>query len=217
MQSNKAVCLGAVFAVSLAICANGTRAAEDPWHLTGPYSFENLTVFLIHGEGTSDGEIMLPLDEAIEKGYLTVHETGNVGELEVENNSDWPVYIQSGCIVKGGRQDRMIPNDIVVAARSGKKPLQSYCVEQGRWSARGGEDDDVFAVSPTIIADRKILMAAKVEESQSEVWEGVAAKVDRISPHVQRRTGRQPCRRRAFNWRSRTTTSRPGLALISTR
>jgi len=184
MQWKDAICLGAVIAVSSMIGACETGAADEQRSLSGPYSFENLSVFLIHAEDVVATEDMLPLDEAVEKGYLTVFETGDVGELEMENTSDWPVYIQSGSIVKGGRQDRMLPHDIVVAAHSGKKPLASFCVEQGRWSARGEESDKLFQVAPCLVADRDILMAAKVEESQSKVWEGVAAKADEFSPHV---------------------------------
>ena len=184
MQWKDEICISAVFAVSMMICANDARAAGEQWHLTGPYSFENLSIFLVHAEDATDTENVLPLDEAIAKGCLTVFETGNVGELEVENTSDFPVYIQSGSVVKGGRQDRMLPHDIIVAARSGRKPLASFCVEQGRWSARGNESDRVFEVAPGLIADREILMAAKVEESQSKVWAGVATKVDKFSSHV---------------------------------
>ena len=163
MQPKNAVCLSAVLALSVMVSANRVIAAEDQWNLTGPYSFENLSVFLVHGEDATQTEILLPLDEAIEKGYLTVYETGEVGELEVENRSDWPVYIQSGSIVKGGRQDRMLPHDIIIAARSGKKPLASFCVEQGRWSPRGKESATAFEVAPGLIGDRFILLAAKEE------------------------------------------------------
>jgi hypothetical protein len=184
MQWKDAICLGAVIAVSSMTGACETGAAEDQRNLSGPYSFENLSVFLIHSEDSATVEDLLSLDEAVEKGYLTVFETGDVGELEMENTSDWPVYIQSGSVVKGGRQDRMLPHDIVVAAHSGKKPLASFCVEQGRWSARGEESDVIFKVAPALVADRDILMAAKVEESQSKVWEGVASKVDDFDVHV---------------------------------
>jgi len=184
MRLKREVYLGAVLAVSVMISAGYLSAADTEWNLTGPYSFENLSVFLIHTIDTADAETLVPLDEAIEKGYVTVFETGTVGELQIENTSEWPVFIQTGSIVKGGRQDRLLPHDVVVAARSGKKPLASFCVEQSRWSARGKESDAVFQVAPCVIADREIIMAAKVEKSQSKVWEEVAAKEEQLSLYV---------------------------------
>jgi hypothetical protein len=62
-----------------------------------------------------------------------------VNELIVENLSDEEVYIQSGDIVKGGRQDRTLGYDLIVPKKSGKVKITSFCVEHGRWSARGRE------------------------------------------------------------------------------
>jgi len=41
--------------------------------------------------------------------------------------------IQSGDIVKGGRQDRTMQYDLLVPPKSQKMPLSSFCVESGRW------------------------------------------------------------------------------------
>jgi ARG and Rhodanese-Phosphatase-superfamily-associated Protein domain len=67
-----------------------------------------------------------------------VHETGAVSELAIENTAaDAEVFVQAGDIVQGGDQDRTIARDLVLAAASGRLPLPSFCVEQGRWSPRG--------------------------------------------------------------------------------
>src|ERR1700745_3773875 len=106
--------------------------------ISGPYAGNNLTVFLIHGPDTLTGKPLLTLQEALEQKKIIVHETGQVNELAVENLArDQPVYIQFGDIVKGGRQDRIIANDLIVPPRSGKMAVVSFCVEQGRWSQRG--------------------------------------------------------------------------------
>ena len=92
---------------------------------------------------------------------VVVHETGQVNELAVENvSADADVFIQSGDIVKGGRQDRMIAQDFVVPARSGKMPIASFCVEQGRWSRRGSEQSHAFAASSDQVAGKALKMAA---------------------------------------------------------
>jgi hypothetical protein len=105
---------------------------------------------------------------------VEIFETGNVGELMVENYGDVPVFIQAGDIVKGGRQDRVLRYDIVVKPKSGKVPIQSFCVEQGRWSGRGDESTVVFGSSDKALASKELKLAAKATGSQSEVWAEVA-------------------------------------------
>src|SRR5438477_3660806 len=115
------------------------QSSPDIQSLTGPYTHENLTVFLIHGGDQSGGKTYLTLQEALDQKKVVVHETGNVNELSVENVSDEPVYIQSGEIVKGGRQDRTLGTDMILVKSMGNMPIASFCVEHGRWTGRGAE------------------------------------------------------------------------------
>ena len=97
------------------------RAADSPFTLSGPYVHANLQIFLIHGKESIDDQKYMTLTEAMQKKVVVVHETGNVQQLAIENTSkDTPVYIQSGDIVKGGRQDRVISLDVIIPPRSGK-------------------------------------------------------------------------------------------------
>lgn len=50
--------------------------------VAGPYTHENLSIFLLRGSDSFDGSRFIPLDEALEQKCVVVHETGNVGELE---------------------------------------------------------------------------------------------------------------------------------------
>ena len=105
--------------------------------VTGPFTHENLSIFLLRGSDTLDGSRFIPLDQALEQKFVTVHETGTVGQLEVENLSDsLDLYIQAGDVVKGGRQDRTLGVDFVLPAKSGRVPIPSFCVESGRWHRR---------------------------------------------------------------------------------
>lgn len=112
--------------------ADGTR-------ISGPYRHERLTIFLLHGPDRADTRTWLTLAEAMQRQTVVVHETGTVNQLAIENTGDVPVFVQSGDLVKGGRQDRVVAYDLVVAAKSPRIPLQAYCVEHGRWSGRAGE------------------------------------------------------------------------------
>ncbi|MEO8351421.1 MAG: DUF6569 family protein [Chthoniobacteraceae bacterium] len=150
--------------------------------VVGPYTHENLSIFLLAGADTLDGNRFIPLDEALEQKCVTVHETGNVGQLEVENLSElFDLYIQAGDIVKGGRQDRTLGVDFVLPAKSGRVPIPSFCVESGRWHRRADEDAGSFSSSKSYLASKKLRMAAKLSKSQGEVWQKVAEAQEDLS------------------------------------
>ncbi len=141
----------------------------------GPYTHENLSIFILRGSDSFDGSRFIPLDEAMEQRCVIVHETGNVGQLEVENLSDLlDLYIQAGDVVKGGRQDRTLGVDFVLPAKSGRVPVPSFCVECGRWHRRATEDAGSFSSSKSYLASKNLRMAAKLSKSQGEVWAKVA-------------------------------------------
>jgi hypothetical protein len=128
--------------------------------LTGHYTHKNLTVFLIHGPDTIKDLHLLPLAEALKEKKVLVRETGNVNELAVENLAkDSDIFIQSGDIVKGGQQDRLLACDLVVPVGSGKMPIPSFCVESGRWQQRGKEDAGNFASSTSQLASKRLKLA----------------------------------------------------------
>src|SRR5436190_14614829 len=129
--------LAVAIAFSLISLISNAALSAEAQKMSGPYTHENLTLYLVHGPATVKGDY-LTLDEALAAKKVIVNETGNVNELTIENQSDQAVYVQSGDIVKGGRQDRTIGVDIVLAPHSGKLPVASFCVEHGRWSGRGG-------------------------------------------------------------------------------
>jgi hypothetical protein len=144
------------------------------YKLSGPYTHRNLTVFLVRGQDEFAGEPFLTLQEAMERKLVVVHETQEVNELSVENlSSKEEVFIQAGDIVKGGQQDRVLAVDLIVPTRSGRLPIDAFCVEQGRWNRRGGELAEAFSMSGEMIATRELKMAAKGIRSQAEVWAGV--------------------------------------------
>jgi hypothetical protein len=150
--------------------------------IAGPYTHENLSIFLFAGADDFDGNRFIPLDEALEQKCVTVHETGNVGQLEVENLSQlFDLYIQAGDVVKGGRQDRTLGVDFVLPAKSGRVPIPSFCVESGRWHRRAGEDVGSFSSSKSYLASKKLRMAAKLSKSQGEVWQKVAETQEDLS------------------------------------
>src|SRR6266545_601187 len=164
--------------------AQGERTQAGDYRLSGPYTHKNLTIFLVHGKNTIRGKSFLTLQEALVQKKIVVYETKSVNELSIQNFSDEDVYVQSGDIVKGGQQDRMLSIDLIVPPKSGKLPIAAFCVEHGRWSGRGNEKAAVFSSSSDAVATKEIKLAAKQANSQGAVCENVKAAQDKLSENV---------------------------------
>src|SRR5262249_22523216 len=111
--------------------------------------------------------------------------------LDIENLGNDEIFVQSGDIVKGGQQDRVLMVSLLLPPRSGRVGIASFCVEQGRWSARGKEDVKTFRSAAAALPSRKAKMAitaptlayagegvrarrADTSARQHEVWDSVA-------------------------------------------
>jgi hypothetical protein len=158
--------------------------AASNYVVSGPYSHKNLTIFLVHGADQRQDKTPLTLQEAMERKMVVVHETGDVNNLAIENVSDEEVFVQSGDIVKGGQQDRVLALDLLVPPKSGKVPIASFCVEQGRWSGRGEETVSAFDSSEKALNSKDLKIAARHSASQREVWDKVAQSQAKLSAGV---------------------------------
>ncbi len=172
------------------------EAAGKGYRLSGPYTQENLAVYLIHREGRNAGSAPLTLAEAMRRDLVKVVETGSVGRLMVRNLGGREVFIQSGDIVKGGKQDRVLLTSLIIPPHSGYIPIGAFCVEAGRWAPRGLESVSAFSASAYRMPSRagKIaIMKSMRRETAPEAgrsgrlgerWPGL-----RIRPGARRRTG----------------------------
>ncbi len=155
--------------------------------VSGPFTHGNLTIFLLHGPDVLPGRAIVTLQEGLAKKTAVVHETSDVNELAVENTSpDAMLFIQSGDIVKGGKQDRAIAFDMLLPPKSGRVALGSFCVEHGRWQQRGSEAAAMFMSCPDQITGKE-LKAAVVgnnAEKQREVWKEVGNTQAKLSKNV---------------------------------
>ncbi len=170
-------------AVFLLAVISGKAQAQtvSDYKISAPFSHQNLTIFLIHGKDQTDKKNILTLEEAMENKEFVVYETDDVNELAVENLSKVnDVFIQSGDIVKGGQQDRLLAVSIIIPANSGKIMIDAFCVESGRWEKRGGEDKGKFSSSNERIVSKDLKIAANISRSQSEVWNEVSNTQDKI-------------------------------------
>jgi hypothetical protein len=162
----------------------GQKQQDGEYRLEGPFTHGNLSVFLVHGKDKIKGATFITLQEALITRKVIVRETRSVNELSIENVSSDEVYVQSGDIVKGGQQDRMLVVDLILPPHSGKIPIAAFCVENGRWSKRGNEEVTTFTSSSNVVASREVKLAAKAKSSQTDVWKEVAAAQDKLSANV---------------------------------
>jgi len=182
-----------------AIAAFGAAPSPDPVRVSGPVTYENLTVYFIHGTSAA-GKAPLTLEEALAKRTVEVRETGNVNQLEIENRGNDAVFIQAGDIVKGGQQDRTLMVSLLLPPKSGRIPIASFCVEQGRWSARGKEDVKTFASASGHVPSRDMKIAM---QAPAKAAEPVANSVDPSQRGGQRmapRAGDDTSRRQGAVW-----------------
>jgi hypothetical protein len=138
--------------------------------ISGPYAHENLAVFLLHAD-KQDGQEYLTLDSGLSRGLVAVteREQEQVGELLLENRSDYPLFLQEGERLQGGKQDRTIIASLVIPAHSGKVAVPSACVEQSRWQEGSRGRGFAFA-SNAALAPKGVRASGKVEGSQGDVW-----------------------------------------------
>jgi ARG and Rhodanese-Phosphatase-superfamily-associated Protein domain len=143
--------------------------------LSGPFCHENLTVFLIRGQDQLAGRHFLTLQQALAQKKAVIRETKSVNELSIQNISGMDqIFVQSGDIIKGGDQDRMIAMDMVLPPRAGAVSLRVFCVEHGRWYRRGNEPAATFSSSTYNAPLNKLKLAARMNESQDDVWAEVS-------------------------------------------
>ena len=196
MRRRAFMCVAASFAVLLPF-ASPLSAADGTW-VSGPTVFANLAIYFVHG-ASAGGAVPLTLEDVLAKGQVKVRETGSVNELTIENVGNDEVFIEAGDIVKGGRQDRVLSVDLLLPPRSGVVPIAAFCVESGRWTARGNEDPGHFssasaampshdamvamrayaaaaaarAGDPTAAVENVPVIGPLIGGSQQEIWESV--------------------------------------------
>ena len=176
--------------LAAAISAGGQKPERtdlNGWRLAEPVTYENLTIFPVasHQAGETGG--FVTLDEALASGDAVVTEQGgeiirrkrdgrpmiypgggaSVNQLVLINRGKRPLVLLAGELVSGGKQDRIIAKDRIVAPGADPLPLDVFCVEHGRWSS-GSQ----FA-SAKIMVHPSVREKAAVDQKQTEVWAAV--------------------------------------------
>ena len=152
-------------------------STTDAISVCNPLRYKNLTIFPLALSKGRDTKPMITLDEALDENYINIKEieSGDVNTVVLVNNSKYYIFLLSGEIITGCKQDRMVGEDCLIPPHSRKVYLHVYCTEHGRWIKKSERfSGGLMAISPNM---RK---AAKTSESQSEVWEQVEEKREEI-------------------------------------
>ncbi|HUM17722.1 MAG TPA: DUF6569 family protein [Candidatus Nitrosotalea sp.] len=115
---------------------------------------------------------ILTLDEGRAASGLTLTERAqaSVPEVVAENRGKAYVLLLAGEILIGGKQNRVLREDLLLPPRSGPRNIAVYCVEQGRWNeGRKDFESRSSVVQPTV---RSHLLE---KTGQSSVWSEVAS------------------------------------------
>ena len=161
---------------------------DGEWRLLDPVSYENLSVFPVVTSTERDTNAFLTLEEALSSGEVTVREQGteaiyrnregsrpvrevyggpSVNQLVLVNHSKRPLLLLAGELVSGGKQDRIIAKDRIVAPFAEPLPLDVFCVEHGRWSSGSQFNEAKTIVHPSVREQ------AAVKQKQTDVWAAV--------------------------------------------
>ncbi len=145
-------------------------------HIGKPIKFHNISVLPVISKRKGPFQSYTLLEEGIARKTFAVRELdGNsneaqVNSIEVRNRGKEPVYLLGGEMILGGKQDRIIARDTVVAANGKWLKVDVFCVEQGRWRGQNMK----FSAGKAV-ADVAVTRAA-MSGNQSKVWSEVSKK-----------------------------------------
>lgn len=142
--------------------------------------YKNLKIIpvILKGPGNSGSGGPMSLSKALEEGLVTVSERGtasteNVHWLRVNNRSKRPLYVASGEVIMGGRQDRMVARDTILYPNGGHDQYVGVmCVEEERWSDKEKKFTYFNYANPRL---RKVLDHSK---NQVALWREIYNQLD---------------------------------------
>jgi hypothetical protein len=141
--------------------------------------FKNLRIIPIrpkHGFGNGAPHV-ISLSQAMKQGFASITERGsasteNVHYLRINNHSDQTIFISSGEIVSGGRQDRIIAQDTLLEPNGRDQYVSAMCVEELRWSDKEKKFSYQNFANPAL---RKVLDESK---NQLLIWREISKQLD---------------------------------------
>jgi hypothetical protein len=185
--------LGAMTAPALAWAENRLRVLGDPADVERPglggqvspdfqrwmgavrvgqtAAHSGLLAFWLNAKEQAPALEVATLDEARKSGALLITERdqATVPELVVENRGKIHVLLLAGEILIGGKQNRVLREDILLPPLSGPRPIGVFCVEQGRWNEGRKEFESKGSFAQPGLRSKLL-----ERPDQGRVWDSVA-------------------------------------------
>ncbi len=141
--------------------------------VSSPHRHGDLVVYPLLLKENDDHKSYMSLDEAVKAGVLKISEwgSGEVPKLKVVNKGNKEVFIMTGEIVTGAKQDRMAAHDVLLGRSQAPVALPVYCVEQSRWAMKSRN----FSSGGTL-GTKKVRRSAVKKFNQNKIWNDVAEK-----------------------------------------
>ena len=92
-----------------------------------------------------------------------------IHNLYIENTSQDTIYLMAGEVLQGGRQDRVVAQDLVLLPHSGQMILPVFCVEQGRWAFDTRDSSQSFGQYYGI-SSLHLRKKIEKEQNQQAIW-----------------------------------------------
>ncbi len=144
----------------------------DATVLGRPISARGLTIVPILARDLPRPEAVATLGEALKQGWITISEApdARVEEIRVSTDAPRPVLLLAGQVLVGGKQNRLVREDVLLPARVKDLALPVLCGERGRWAGgREARFEGGGRIAPQAV--RGLSMSGG---SQQEVWQGIA-------------------------------------------
>jgi hypothetical protein len=129
----------------LFILTSPALAKSDSTVVRESHAREHLTIWILDGDNVMQHPYRT-LEQALSDGEAIILNE-NSQTLWIENRSDTDLFLESGDLLKGGQQDRMIASDRILPAHDTARDLEVYCIEHGRSTKRGAEPIETFSAS----------------------------------------------------------------------
>jgi hypothetical protein len=141
-------CLLAAAALALGLgCQSHPATAQN--QVLDPIQHRNLAVYLIRGDAKSTQPAMRTLDRELSFMQARVHSEKD-GPLMVDSYSDRAIFVQSGTLLRGGPQDQVVANDLVLPPHATNVPIKTLCIDPFRETARDGESGTDYSTDGSL-------------------------------------------------------------------
>lgn len=165
-----------MLSLALALIAVTPSPAEPGLIFGTPIAYHNMTIVPVTTTATGPFQAYTLLEPGIARKTFAIRELdgksddASVNEVEVKNTGREPVFLLSGEMILGGKQDRILQSDVIVPPDGKWIKVPVFCVEHGRWNGDKMEFGSGGAVA------HSSLSSAALSGDQGAVWNEVARK-----------------------------------------